>query len=109
MTYTQTHALIVLPQAFRNMVPLLLTQTIILFQDTSLVYVIGLADFFGTAQKVGERDGRLVELLLFAGAIYFVICFSVSYMVKRLQEQRVSVHDLIHSRKVSKWYGTSRC
>ena len=82
--------LVVLPQAFRNMVPLLLTQTIILFQDTSLVYVIGLADFFGMAQKVGERDGRIVELLLFAGAIYFVICSAMSYMVKRLQEQRVA-------------------
>jgi glutamate/aspartate transport system permease protein len=90
MGYGQVMGLIVLPQAFRNMVPLLLTQTIILFQDTSLVYVIGLADFFGSAQKVGERDGRLVELLLFAGAIYFVICSALSYLVKRLQEQKVT-------------------
>lgn len=85
LTNGQTMRLIVLPQAFRNMMPLLLTQAIILFQDTSLVYVIGLSDFFGTAYKVGDRDGRLVELLLFAGAIYFVICFSVSRLVKRLQ------------------------
>jgi glutamate/aspartate transport system permease protein len=90
MSYSQVMGLIVLPQAFRNMVPLLLTQTIILFQDTSLVYVIGLADFFGSAQKVGERDGRLVELLLFAGAIYFVVCSALSYLVKRLQEQQVA-------------------
>ncbi|HEX5802288.1 MAG TPA: glutamate/aspartate ABC transporter permease GltK [Azospira sp.] len=81
----QTMRLIVLPQAFRNMTPLLLTQAIILFQDTSLVYVIGLSDFFGTAYKVGDRDGRLVELLLFAGFVYFVICFSASLLVKRLQ------------------------
>lgn len=81
----QTMRLIILPQAFRNMTPLLLTQAIILFQDTSLVYVIGLSDFFGTAYKVGDRDGRLVELLLFAGLIYFVICFSASQLVKRLQ------------------------
>jgi len=85
LTNGQTMRLIVLPQAFRNMMPLLLTQAIILFQDTSLVYVIGLSDFFGTAYKVGDRDGRLVELLLFAGAVYFVICFSVSRLVKRLQ------------------------
>jgi glutamate/aspartate transport system permease protein len=85
LTNGQTMRLIVLPQAFRNMLPLLLTQAIILFQDTSLVYVIGLSDFFGTAYKVGDRDGRLVELLLFAGAVYFVICFSVSLLVKRLQ------------------------
>lgn len=89
LTPGQTMRLVVLPQAFRNMVPLLLTQAIILFQDTSLVYVIGLSDFFGTAYKVGDRDGRLVELLLFAGAVYFVICFSVSRMVKRLQARFV--------------------
>lgn len=82
----QTMRLIILPQAFRNMVPLLLTQAIILFQDTSLVYVIGLSDFFGTAYKVGDRDGRLVELLLFAGAAYFVVCFSLSQFVKRLHK-----------------------
>ena len=87
MTYAQGMRLVVLPQAFRNMVPLLLTQAIILFQDTSLVYVSALADFFGAAYKVGDRDGRLVELLLFAGAVYFVICFSASQLVKRLQKK----------------------
>lgn len=85
MTYSQTMRLIVLPQAFRNMTPLLLTQAIILFQDTSLVYVIGLSDFFGTAYKVGDRDGRLVELLLFAGLVYFVICYAASHAVRRMQ------------------------
>lgn len=87
LTQNQTMRLIILPQAFRNMLPLLLTQAIILFQDTSLVYVIGLSDFFGTAYKVGDRDGRLVEMLLFAGAIYFVICFSISRIVKTLQKR----------------------
>jgi glutamate/aspartate transport system permease protein len=90
MTYGQTMRLVILPQAFRNMVPLLLTQAIILFQDTSLVYVSALADFFGAAYKVGERDGRLVELLLFAGAVYFVICYSASYVVKRLHQRKGS-------------------
>ena len=85
LTPGQTMRMIVRPQAFRNMLPLLLTQAIILFQDTSLVYVIGLSDFFGTSYKVGDRDGRLVELLLFAGAVYFVICFSASRLVKHLQ------------------------
>ncbi|QRM20654.1 glutamate/aspartate ABC transporter permease GltK [Dechloromonas sp. TW-R-39-2] len=87
MTYSQAMRLVILPQAFRNMVPLLLTQGIILFQDTSLVYVSALADFFGAAYKVGDRDGRLVEMLLFAGLIYFVICFSASQLVKRLQKK----------------------
>ncbi len=78
----QAMRLVILPQAFRNMVPLLLTQAIILFQDTSLVYVSALADFFGAAYKVGDRDGRIVELLLFAGAVYFAISFSLSLLVK---------------------------
>ena len=87
MTYGQTMRLVVLPQAFRNMVPLLLTQGIILFQDTSLVYVSALADFFGAAYKVGDRDGRLVEMLLFAGAVYFVICFAFSQLVRHYQKK----------------------
>jgi glutamate/aspartate transport system permease protein len=90
MRYSQAMRLVVLPQAFRNMIPLLLTQAIILFQDTSLVYVIGLADFFGSAQKVGDRDGRLVELLLFAGAVYFVVCSGASYLVKQMQGRRAA-------------------
>jgi len=87
MTYGQTMTLVILPQAFRNMVPLLLTQGIILFQDTSLVYVSALLDFFGQAYGIGERDGRIVELLLFAGLVYFVICFSASLLVKRYQKK----------------------
>jgi len=87
MTYSQSMRLVVLPQAFRNMVPLLLTQAIILFQDTSLVYVSALADFFGAAYKVGDRDGRIVELLLFAGAVYFVICYSASLLVKYFRKR----------------------
>jgi glutamate/aspartate transport system permease protein len=87
MSYGQAMRLVILPQAFRNMIPLLLTQAVILFQDTSLVYVSSLADFFGTASKIGDRDGRMVELLLFAGAVYFVICYAVSTLVKRYQSR----------------------
>jgi glutamate/aspartate transport system permease protein len=87
MSYRQTMRLIVLPQAFRRMVPLLLTQAIILFQDTSLVYVIGLSEFFGVAYRTGDRDGTLVELLLFAGAVYFVLCFTASMFVRALQQK----------------------
>jgi glutamate/aspartate transport system permease protein len=87
MTSGQTMRLIVLPQAFRRMTPLLLTQAVILFQDTSLVYVIGLAEFFGVAYNTGNRDGTLVELLLFAGAVYLVICLSASTLVRILQKR----------------------
>ncbi|MEI6413532.1 MAG: ABC transporter permease subunit [Pseudomonadota bacterium] len=83
LTRRQTLRHVVLPQALRNMTPLLLTQAIILFQDTSLVYVIGLSDFFGMAYKIGNRDGRLVELLLFAGLVYFLLSFAASQWVRR--------------------------
>ena len=87
MTYMQAMKLIILPQAFRAMVPLLLTQAIVLFQDTSLVYVISLADFFRTATNVGDRDGTTVEMVLFAGACYFVVCLVASGLVKSLQKK----------------------
>jgi len=77
--------LVILPQALRNMAPMVLTQAIVLFQDTALVYVSALADFFGRAYGIGERSGRLVEMLLFAGAVYFVICFSLSLAARRLR------------------------
>ena len=87
LTYPQAMRLIILPQAFRNMLPLLLTQGIILFQDTSLVYVSALADFFGRAYSIGERSGRIIELLFFAGAVYFTICFGISLLVKRFRKK----------------------
>jgi glutamate/aspartate transport system permease protein len=87
MTYPTTMGYIVLPQAFRNMVPVLLTQTIILFQDTSLVYVISVTDFLGAASKVAERDGRLVEMYTFAAVVYFVISLAASRTVAHLQRR----------------------
>jgi glutamate/aspartate transport system permease protein len=87
LDYWQTMAQIVLPQAFRNMIPVLLTQTIILFQDTSLVYVISATDFLGAAAKVANRDYRLVEMYSFAAVVYFVISYGLSTLVKRFQDR----------------------
>jgi glutamate/aspartate transport system permease protein len=87
MNYATTMGYIILPQAFRNMVPVLLTQTIILFQDTSLVYVISVTDFLGAASKIAQRDGRLVEMYLFAAVVYFVISLVASHGVRRLQHR----------------------
>ena len=79
---------IVLPQAFRNMMPMLLTQTIILFQDTSLVYVVGDLRLPRAASKVARQEfSRLVEMYLFAAVVYFVICFSLSMLVRQLQKK----------------------
>jgi glutamate/aspartate transport system permease protein len=90
MNYGQTTRLVVLPQAFRNMLPVLLTQTIILFQDTSLVYAIGAYDLLKGFETVGRNFNRPVETYLVAAVVYFVICFSLSYMVRRLQ-QRIQI------------------
>jgi glutamate/aspartate transport system permease protein len=90
LTYRQNLQYIVLPQAFRNMVPVLVTQAIILFQDTSLVYVVALRDFMTSATVVANREGRLIEMYIFAALVYFVICFSGSMFVRHLQKKRVS-------------------
>ncbi len=87
MNYWQTMGNIVLPQAFRNMIPVLLTQTIVLFQDVSLVYVLSITDFVGAASKVAQRDGRLIEMYLFVAVVYFVMCFGLSLLVKKLQKR----------------------
>jgi glutamate/aspartate transport system permease protein len=76
---------ILFPQAIRNVLPILLTQTIILFQDTSLVYVISATDLLGAATKIAQRDGSLVEMYLTVGVIYFLFCYTASQFVKRLQ------------------------
>jgi glutamate/aspartate transport system permease protein len=90
LNYWQAMGSIVLPQAFRNMIPVLLTQTIILFQDTSLVYVISATDFLGAASKIAQRDSRLVEMYVFVAVVYFVLCYVLSWLVKRMQ-RRIAV------------------
>jgi len=85
LTYWQAMKLIILPQAFRNMLPVLLTQTIILFQDTSLVYAIGAKDLLKAAEIAGKNYNRPVEMYLFVALIYFAICLALSTVVKRLQ------------------------
>ncbi len=87
MTYGQNMRLVVLPQAFRNMLPVLLTQTIILFQDTSLVYAIGAYDMLKGFEVAGKNFGRPMEAYLAAAVVYFAICYGLSYMVKRLHKK----------------------
>ena len=87
MTYGQTMQLVVLPQAFRNMLPVLMTQTIILFQDTSLVYAIGAYDLLKGFEVAGKNFNRPVETYLVAAVVYFLICFSLSMLVRRLQKK----------------------
>ena len=87
MSYGQTMQLVVLPQAFRNMLPVLLTQTIVLFQDTSLVYAVGAYDLLKGFEVLGKNFNRPIETYLVAALVYFVICFSLSMLVRRLQKK----------------------
>lgn len=87
LNYWQAMRLIVLPQAFRNMLPVLLTQTIILFQDVSLVSLLNVTDFVGAASKIAQRDSRVVEMYLFVAVVYFVLCSALSWLVRRLQQK----------------------
>ena len=87
LTYAQNMRYVVLPQAFRNMVPILMTQAIILFQDTSLVYVVGVKDFLVSADLVANRENRILEMFTTVALVYFVICLSGSLLVKRLQRK----------------------
>lgn len=86
-TYWQSMQLVILPQAFRNMLPILLTQTIVLFQDVSLVSLLNVTDFVGAAVKIAQRDSRIVEMYLFVAIVYFALCFALSTLVKRLQKR----------------------
>ena len=87
MSYRQNMMLVILPQAFRNMLPVLLTQTIILFQDTSLVYAIGAYDLLKGFETAGKNYGRPIEMYLAAAVLYFIICFALSWMVKQLHKK----------------------
>jgi glutamate/aspartate transport system permease protein len=87
LTYKQSMQLVILPQAFRNMLPILLTQTIVLFQDVSLVSLLNVTDFVGAAVKVAQRDSRVVEMYLFVAVVYFVLSFALSTLVKQLQKR----------------------
>ena len=92
LNYWQAMKLIILPQAFRNMLPVLLTQTIVLFQDVSLVSLLNVTDFVGAAVKIAQRDSRVVEMYLFVAVVYFVLCYALSYMAKRLGQRIAIVH-----------------
>lgn len=87
LTYAQNMRYVVLPQAFRNMIPILLTQAIILFQDTSLVYVVGIKDFLVSADLVANRENRILEMFTTVALVYFIICLSGSLLIRRLQRK----------------------
>lgn len=86
-TQAQSMRFIVLPQAFRRVLPVLLTQIINLFQDTSLVYVISATDFLGAASKLAQRDGEITTMYTFVAIVYFVVCYGLSKLTKTVHTQ----------------------
>ncbi len=87
MTYAQNMRLVILPQAFRNMLPVFLTQIIVLLQDTSLVYAIGAYDLLKGFISASREFGRPIEAYLIAALVYFIICYGLSYTVKRINKK----------------------
>ena len=92
LNYWQAMKLVILPQAFRNMLPVLLTQTIVLFQDVSLVSLLNVTDFVGASVKIAQRDSRVVEMYAFVAVVYFILCYTLSTMVKQLQRCIAIIH-----------------
>jgi len=92
LNYWQAMKLVILPQAFRNMLPVLLTQTIVLFQDVSLVSLLNVTDFVGASVKIAQRDSRVVEMYAFVAVVYFILCYSLSTLVKQLQRRIAIIH-----------------
>jgi general L-amino acid transport system permease protein len=90
----QSTLLIVLPQALRAVIPAIVGQFISLFKDTSLVSIVGLAELLGIAGIVINQPEWLTvtggverEVLLFAALLYWVFCFSLSQISRRLERQ----------------------
>ncbi len=78
LTPAQTMRHVILHQAFRNMIPALVTQFIVLFKDTSLASIIGYVDLTKAAQIVNNREIRPFELYLFIAVVYWLCTYSMS-------------------------------
>ena len=89
LTTLQMMRYVILPQAFRNMLPSLVTQFIILFKDTSLAYIIGVIELTRAASIVSQREIRPFELYVFIAVVYWVFTFALSRL-SRLLEIRLS-------------------
>ena len=87
MTYQQNMRYVVLPQAFRNMIPILMSQAIVLFQDTALVYVVGLSDFLYSAEIIANSENRLMEMYVTVAIVYFALCSYAQFKVRNLQKR----------------------
>jgi glutamate/aspartate transport system permease protein len=87
MTYTQTARYILVPIAFRRMLPSLITQSIVTFQDTSLAFVIGLQEFVRRTSIVDNLEVRSIQLYGFVAIVFFIFCFIGSKISRHFEEK----------------------
>jgi polar amino acid transport system permease protein len=92
LSYLGSMRHVVLPQALRNMSPALVSRFIALFMGTSLVYIIGVTEFFRAANNVNNRVYRSYEIYGFVAIVYFVCCYALSLASTAL-ERRFAVPD----------------
>lgn len=87
LTYPQTARHILVPIAFRRMLPSLITQSIVTFQDTSLAFVIGLQEFVRRTSIVDNLEVRSIQLFGFVAIIFFIFCFIGSRISRHFEEK----------------------
>ncbi len=92
MSSFQTMRKIVLPQAFRRMIPPFVNESVALLKFSSLVSVLGVADLTYQAQVLSTTTFRPIEIFTFIAVVYFVLCTMLSYSARRL-ERRLAVAD----------------
>ena len=92
LNYAQTMRFVILPQAVKHMLPVLLTQVIVVFQDTSLVYVISANDFLGACSKIAQRDSQLILMYLLAAVVYLTVSLALSRSVRRFEKRGALTH-----------------
>jgi polar amino acid transport system permease protein len=81
---------IIIPQAVRQQLPVILSLNISLFKDTALVSTIAVADLMFTANKIASESYRALEILTTAALMYFVIAFPVSLILSRIERNMMN-------------------
>jgi len=87
LTYGQTARFILVPIAFRRMLPSMITQSIVTFQDTSLAFVIGLQEFVRRTSIVDNLEVRSIQLFGFVAVVFFIFCFIGSKISRHFEEK----------------------
>ncbi len=85
LTEAQAMRLIILPQALRRMTPSLLTQSLIALQDSTIASIISVPDILQTTNVINAREQNPIFLYSSLATIYFLVCYALSLVVRRLE------------------------